>query len=144
MRRAVLCLSLGLSGCLPIAVAAMYGVSERAKEPAVCASRDECDAAWQKAIEWVAQRCAFKIRTQTESLVETEGPQPAPSNDVACRLERIPGAEAGTAQLELTATCGNWYGCTPDALYLKAAFNDEMRAAIAAARAPVAPNAPPA
>jgi|SRR5215475_8604221 len=143
MRSAVLCVSLALSGCLPIAVASMCRVSERAKEPVVCATQDECDVAWQKAIEWVVQRCAFKIRTQSESLVETEGPEPAPSNDVACRLERIPSEEAGSAQLQLTATCGNWYGCTPDTLYLRAAFNDEMRAAIAASRAPVATNAPP-
>lgn len=138
MREAVLCLCLGLSGCLPIAVASWSRLCDRAKEPVVCANRDECDAAWQKAIEWVSQRCAFKIRTQTESLVETEGPAPAPSNDVACRLERISGAEAGSAQLELTARCGNWYGCTPEPLYLRAAFHEEMRAAIASARVPPA------
>ena len=138
MRRAALCLSLGLAGCLPVTAVLWSQLSERAKEPVVCAARDECDVAWQKAVAWVSQRCAFKIRTQTDSLVETEGPAPAPSTDVACRVDRIPAGEGGSAQLEITARCGNWFGCTPEPLYLRAAFHDEMRAAIAAARAPAA------
>lgn len=136
MRRALLCLSVALTGCLPIAAALWSRLDERAKEPVECASPAECEIAWQKATEWVAQRCAFKIRTETESLVETDGPLAAPSNAVACRLERIPAGETGSAQLELTASCGNWFGCTPEPLYLRAAFHDEMRAAIAAARPP--------
>ena len=139
MRGATLGLCLGLAGCLPIAVASWSHLSERAEEPVACATKDECDAAWQKAIEWVSQRCAFKIQTQTESLVETEGPSAAPSNDVACRLERVPTGDAGSAQLEITARCGNYFGCVPEPLYLRAAFHDEMRAAIAAARTPAPP-----
>jgi hypothetical protein len=138
MQRALLCLSLGLAGCLPVAAALWSQLSERAEKPVACATQDECDAAWRKATEWVSQRCAFKIRTETESLVETDGPLPAPSNAVACRLDRIPSGEAGSAQLEITARCGNWFGCTPDPLYLRAAFHDEMRATIAAAHAPPA------
>jgi hypothetical protein len=136
MRGATLGLCLGLAGCLPITVASWCQLSERAKEPVACATRDECDVAWQKAIEWVSKRCAFKIQTQTEDLVVTEGPLPAPSNDVACRLDRVPAAEADSAQIEITARCGNYFGCIPEPLYLRAAFHEEMRAAIAAARLP--------
>jgi len=136
LRAATLCACLGLAGCLPIAVALSYQVSDSANEPVVCATKDECDASWQKAVEWVSNRCAFKIQTQTENLVETEGPLPGPNNDVACRLERVPTGESGSAQLEITARCGNYFGCIPEPLYLRAAFHDEMRAAIAAARTP--------
>jgi hypothetical protein len=132
-------LSLGLAGCLPITAALWCQLSESANTPVACATKDECDASWQKAIEWVSNRCAFKIKTQTESLVETEGPLPAPSNDVACRLDRISTGEAGAAQLEITAQCGNYFGCVPESLYLRAVFHDEMRAVIEAARAPAAP-----
>jgi hypothetical protein len=140
MRAATLCLCLGLPGCLPITAALWSQLSDRAKEPVTCATKDECDAAWQKAIEWVSQRCAFRIQTQTETLVETEGPQPWPSNDVACRLDRV-STGAGATQLEITARCGNYFGCVPEPLYLRAAFHDEMRAAITAARTPAVPKA---
>jgi hypothetical protein len=133
---ATLCLCLGLAGCLPIAAALWSDLSERAKEPVACETKDECDASWHKAIDWVSQRCAFKIQTQTEDLVETEGPLPGPSNDVACRLDRVSTGEAGSAQLEITARCGNYFGCIPEPLYLRAAFHDEMRAFIARARMP--------
>jgi hypothetical protein len=136
MRAATLCLCFGLAGCLPITAALWSQLSERANEPVACATKDECDVSWQKAIEWVSERCAFKIQTQTEDLVETEGPLPAPSNDVACRLDRVSTGEAGSAQFEITARCGNFFGCVPEPLYLRAAFHDEMRAAIAAARMP--------
>ena len=139
MRGATLCLCLGLAGCLPITAALWSQLSARAEEPVACATNDECDLAWQKAIEWVSKRCAFKIQTQTEDLVETEGPLPAPSNDVACRLDRVPTGEAGSARLEITARCGNYFGCIPEPLYLRAAFHDEMRAAIAAGRMPAEP-----
>jgi hypothetical protein len=141
MRAATLGLCLGLTGCVPIAVALWSQLDESANAPVACATKAECDASWQKAIEWVTQRCAFKIQTQTDALVETEGPLPAPSNDVACRLERVATDEAGSARLEITARCGNYFGCIPEPLYLRAAFHDEMRAAIAAARTPA--SAPP-
>jgi hypothetical protein len=133
---------LGLASCLPITVASWSELAARAKEPVACATQDECDVAWQKAIEWVSDRCAFKIQTQTESLVETGGPLPGPSNDVACRLDRIPTGDSGSAQLEITARCGNYFGCIPEPLYLRAAFHEEMRAAIAAARMPAGPPPP--
>jgi hypothetical protein len=138
MRSAVLVLCLGLAGCLAIAVPLRLDVASRAARPAVCVTREECDAAWAKAVEWVSQRCAFKIQTQTNELVETAGPSDAPSTDVACRLDRVPDpeAEAGTARLELTPRCGNWFECDPERTYLQAAFNDEMRAAITAGREP--------
>ena len=99
MRAATLCLCLGLAGCLPITAALWSQLSESANAPVTCATKEECDASWQKAVEWVANRCAFKIQTQTENLVETEGPLPGPSNDVACRLDRVSTSETGGAQL---------------------------------------------
>jgi len=88
--------------------------------------------AWSEAIEWVSQRCAFPINKQTQSeyMVETEGPLGAPSNAVACRLQRNLGVQPGTEQIELTARCGNWFDCTPELMYFRAAFNDQMRSAI--------------
>ncbi|HXZ86306.1 MAG TPA: hypothetical protein VEI82_12535 [Myxococcota bacterium] len=142
MRRLGLLLYLALSGCLPMVVPGRLDVARRAERPAVCESRQECDAVWPKAVDWVAHRCAFDIKTQTDSLVETEGPAGAPSTDVACRLERAPAHEAGQSQLELTASCGNWFECLPERDYFLAAFNDDMRAAIEASRAPATPPAP--
>jgi hypothetical protein len=138
-RAAALSLCLGLAGCLPITAALWCQLSESAAAPVACATKDECDASWQKAVEFVSNRCAFKIKTLTENLVETEGPLPGPSNEVACRLDRVSTGEAGSAQLEITVQCGNYFGCIPEPLYLRAAFHDEMRAAIEAARVPAGP-----
>jgi hypothetical protein len=134
MRAAVVVLCLALAGCLPVAVAARLGVAARAREPAVCSSAEECDAAWATGVAWVSQHCAFEIKTRTDRLVETDGPLAAPDTDVACRLERVALPEAGAARLELTPSCGSWFDCSPERVYLVARFNDDMRAAIAAGR----------
>ena len=129
-RALVLCLA--LSGCLTAAVPARLAVQSRAAHPAVCASKAECDTAWSEAIEWVSQRCAFPIKKATQSpyMVETEGPLGAPSNAVACRLQRNLGIQPGTEQIELTPSCGNWFDCSPERVYFQAAFNDQLRTAI--------------
>lgn len=131
-----LCSALALASCLPIALVARLGVESRAREPAVCASAAECDAAWTRAVDWVAQHCAFEVRTRTDSLVQTEGPRAAPDTAVACRVERVPFQDSDAARLELTPSCGNWFECEPERDYLQAKFNDDMRAAIHARREP--------
>jgi hypothetical protein len=113
-----------------MAIPARLDVHSRAERVPVCESKAQCDTAWNEAIEWVSQRCAFPIKTQTETLVETEGPLGAPSTALACRLERVAGHDSGTEQLELNASCGNWFDCTPELVYFQAAFNDQMRSAI--------------
>jgi len=123
------CLGLVLAGCLPIAVTSRLDIAEEARQSAVCANAEACDAAWARAVDWVGANCAFPIQTHTDVLVETEGPLGAPSTDVACKLERVPVAEAG-ARLELTPSCGNWFQCDPERDYLRARFNGEMRAAM--------------
>jgi hypothetical protein len=119
---------LALAGCLPIAVTNRFDVAEQARQAAVCASPEACDAAWARAVDWVSSNCAFRIQTQSDVLVQTEGPLGAPNTDVACRLERVPVAEG--ARLELTPSCGNWFECDPERDYFKAKFNGDMRAAI--------------
>jgi hypothetical protein len=113
-----------------MAIPARLDVQRRAERPAVCTPKAECDTAWSEAIEWVSQRCAFPIKTRTETLVETEGPDGAPSNAVACHLERVAGPDPGSEQIELNASCGNWFDCSPELMYFQAAFNDQMRSAI--------------
>jgi hypothetical protein len=131
-----LCLVLTLASCLPIAVSARLGVEARAKDPAVCSGPEECDAVWAKAADWVAQHCAFKIQTRTDSVVQTEGPLGAPNTDVACLLQRVPFSDVGAARLELSPSCGNWFECDPERDYLQAKFNDDMRAATRAGQEP--------
>lgn len=111
-------------------VPARVDVHARAERVPVCESKAECDTAWNEAVEWVSQRCAFPIKTRTETLVETEGPPGAPDTSLACHLERVAGDDPGTEQLELNASCGNWFDCTPELVYFQAAFNDQMRSAI--------------
>lgn len=134
MRATALGLCLALGGCLPIALVGRFDVASRAENRATCGSSAECDAAWADAVHWVAQRCAFNIRTQTDTVVETEGPLGAPSTAVACRVERNAPPEGGT-QLVFAASCGNWFDCLPELDYLQAAFNDDMRAGIEGRRA---------
>jgi len=135
MRARVLGLCLVLTGCLPLALVARFDVASRAENRATCASSAECEAAWADAAQWVAQRCAFDIRTHTDTLIETEGPIGAPSTSVACRVERVTPAEGGS-QLVFSASCGNWFQCLPELDYLQAAFNDDIRSGIEARRAP--------
>lgn len=124
------CLGLvfALASCLPIAWTARLDVESRAREPAVCSGAEECNAVWARAVDWVAQHCAFEIQTRSDSVIETNGPLAAPSTDVACRIDRVPLPDSGAARLELTPSCGNWFQCEPERDYLQAKFNDDMRA----------------
>ena len=137
VRGPALALCLCLASCLPISLVGRFDVADRAANRPVCATAAECDAAWASAVDWVGQHCAFKIQTRTDLLVETEGPLGAPNTDVACRVERTPTPEAGSARLELFPSCGSWFDCNPEIVYLEAKFNDDVRAAITASRQPV-------
>ena len=121
-----LALCVALAGCLPMAVPARLDVQRRAARTPTCDSKGECYTAWNEAIEWVSQRCAFPIKSESQFLVETDGPGRWPSTSIACRLQRNLAIAPGTEEIQLTPTCGNWVDCTPELVYFQAAFNDQI------------------
>jgi hypothetical protein len=76
-----------------------------------CTSKDDCDAKWGRAVQWIGANSHWRIRLMNDTLLETFD-----SSDTfpAYRLTRIPdGKGGGTIQVE--AGCGNVvFGCQPD------------------------------
>lgn len=58
--------ALGLAGCL---------TTQQAEQPPIpsikCTQGQDCDAKWSRAVTWVSQNSAYKIQTQTDSLIQT-------------------------------------------------------------------------
>ena len=141
--RVVACLSVAglILGCLtPEEQAARAAqrddLAMRANAPLICTSKDECEAAWGRAVAWVSQDCGWKIRTQTDYVIETEGPSETSPSLLACRINRVP-LDAKSARFDLTVACGYKYSSCYDEITLKKArFGETIRKLPATLRRP--------
>jgi len=103
-----------------------------------CASKDECDAKWGRALAWVSQNSSFKIRLASDLLITTEGP----IDEFGYRslssfiINRIPEG-GGVYRIEFSSACVSTPSCAPSHDELLASFGayvdpDASRAAVAA------------
>ena len=131
MRRACLTAAVlvASAGCMTAEQRAAY--QQSASRQLVCDGKDQCDIAWGRAVAWISMNCRFKIHTQTDLVVETEGPLPSPSTDIACRANRVPLGH-DRAEIDFAASCGNIFGCVPDVLEVRARFSDSIAAVLTA------------
>lgn len=89
-----------------------------------CTSTRQCQAAWSAARNWVTNTCGMKIQTMTETYIETYN-SPETSTDLACRVTIDPDPRGGYT-LSIAVSCGNLFGCVPDAHKAALAFNDTV------------------
>jgi len=94
--------------------------SDKGPMQLVCDGKDECEAAWGRALIWVTENCPYAIQTQTDSLITTAGPA-AYRPELACRVTRAPMGK-GKARLLFGAACGNILACQPSPEEAHASF----------------------
>ena len=135
---AVVVAALHLTACLSYdqmaeRSAAQQRLRVRANVPVICQSREECEVAWGRAVAWVSSTCGWKVKNQTDYLIETEGPIKGEAQ-VACRVNRVP-LDATRARFELVASCGEAWVCDDRILAAEADFADTINAFIKSIRA---------
>jgi hypothetical protein len=110
-----------------------------------CTAGADCNAKWNAAQVWVATRAGWKLQTVTDSVIQTFGPSTRAevSTRLAVQVIRTP---LGGDRFAIVATisCGNPFGCTPDAAPMQLDFNRTVSAAKAGTAPVAAPMATPA
>jgi hypothetical protein len=98
----------GMAGAL-----AMGGCASKQPADATlsCQNQKDCAAKWSRALVWVARRSAWRIQTQSDSVIQTFGPV-----DVDARtgytVTKTTNLD-GSGVIEFSAACGNAFRCTP-------------------------------
>lgn len=89
-----------------------------------CSTQRQCEAAWSAARNWVTSNCGMKIQTMTDSYIETYN---SIDTSLACRVTKDPEPSGGYS-LSIAVSCGNMFGCVPDAHDAALSFNREVSA----------------
>lgn len=117
-----LALSVLLTGCASMQAQQMARVDEFQRTIPVCVGEQQCRMAWAYARNWVIQNCGMKIQNITDTYIETFGSHTAA---LACRVVGEPRGPDSWA-IVMNASCGNIFGCVPDAWQSALRFNREV------------------
>src|SRR5713226_5379780 len=82
-----------------------------AAQQVTCSSKDDCELKWARATKWLQDNSHWKLRTVTETLLTTEGP----NGEVftAYEVSKFPMGN-GTYEIQFKAGCSNkGLGCHP-------------------------------
>jgi hypothetical protein len=78
----------------------------------ICKQGADCDLKWSRAITWVSENAAYKIQTQTDSLIQTFGPIEYKTG-LAITVNRLM-LKPGVYQIDARMGCANSIGCFPE------------------------------
>lgn len=106
-------------GCAGMTPQQQETYSSTANTPLYCQGGEDCEVKWGAALQWILQNSYWKVRTQSESLIQTEGP--LDTVYLAYQVQKIP---IGNNRYEITMNlgCGNPFTCVPNPLQAKADF----------------------
>jgi hypothetical protein len=114
---------LQLGGCATMTPEQRAALQANASRRIFCVKGDDCDTKWGRAVAWVSRNSAWKIQTQTDSLIQTFGPSTRGNSTAsAFVVNKVPIGD-GRHEIAMNSACGNIFGCIPDAIALKAHFN---------------------
>ncbi|MGH6879770.1 MAG: S1C family serine protease [Hypericibacter sp.] len=90
-----------------------------------CVEGTDCGVKWGRALQWVTDHSAFKLRIANDSIITTEGPisDGVYSVDSAMTINKVPRGD-GTSEILFKSGCGNVFGCVPTHEMLLANFAD--------------------
>jgi hypothetical protein len=98
---------------------------QTATTPLIC-NTDECALWWQRAHDWVTQHSEYKLRSATDSLIETAGPAGG-SSKLAYEITKTSNDD-GTSTIGFAAHCDSMIGgCRPDPWRAAADFKQYVR-----------------
>jgi hypothetical protein len=106
---------------------------QQATAPLTCTNKAECDAWWQRAQVWVSNHATYKMRTVTDSIIQTDGPSGG-KRALAYQITKTPNNN-GSATVGFSAHCDNMFGCEPNPWKAGADFKQFVRTGSAPADA---------
>ncbi len=123
MRKLYFCFFIGiitLTSCASKEQQAFW--QQSAARTPTCEGKDDSNAMWARAVEWVQDNSAYRFQIQSENLIQTAGPN-KDSVQSAISITKRPLGN-GNALLNFQSGCDNMFGCQPSAVALKASFNN--------------------
>lgn len=131
----VLGLSIALAGCASVQEQQSANRALFEETIPVCRGEASCKMGWAVARNWVIQNCGMKIQNITDTYIETYG---STSTALACRVMGEPRGADSWAMV-IRTSCGNLFGCVPNAMESAIRFNREVGLAIAQAEIQATP-----
>jgi len=112
-----------LSGCVNASSA-----PEVKADPITCSAKVECDAKWSRAVSWVAQNSAYKIKTTSDYLIQTYGPE-LHETDAAFTVTRL-ATTGGVYEITFNGGCAVSFplSCSPTINNSRIAFANFVNA----------------
>lgn len=110
-----------MGGCSTMTPEQKVALEQNAARPVICSKGDDCDVKWGRALSWVLKNSSWKIQSQSDNLIQTFTPINA-SAASGFIVNKVPLGN-GQFQIVMTSGCDNFLGCIPDAITLKASFN---------------------
>ena len=117
MRRWILLSILCLAGCASTAPDARV---------ITCVAGADCDAKWSRAMQWLQSNSSWKVRSQTDTSVITEGP--LDTAKPAFEVTKVSSDDGRTFQISMRAWCET-VNCDDVVRRLRRSFNDTVLAA---------------
>jgi hypothetical protein len=112
MRSACFYFFIGLA-VIPLAGCVSTAAQPEEPIPAItCKQGADCDLKWSRAITWVSENAAYKIQTQTDSLIQTFGPLDYQTG-LAITVNRLM-LKPGVYEIDARMGCANSIGCFPE------------------------------
>ncbi|HVE71803.1 MAG TPA: hypothetical protein VNI54_10575 [Thermoanaerobaculia bacterium] len=91
----------------------------------VCTAGADCDARWSRAMDWLQANSSWKVRTQSDTMVVTEGPDDTAKP--AFEVTKV-AQDDGTYRISMKAWCDK-ANCDRLVRKLHRSFNDAVIAA---------------
>lgn len=91
-----------------------------------CVAGADCDAKWSRAMQWLQQNSSWKVRSQTDTSVITEGP--LDTAKPAFEVTKVASDDGRTSRISMRAWCET-ANCDDLVLRLRRSFNDAVLAA---------------
>lgn len=93
-----------------------------AAQQVTCSSKDDCELKWARATKWLQDNSAWKLRTVTDNVLTTEGPNGEVTT--AYEVTKFP-LGGGTYEIQFKAGCVNQgLGCHPSIGKATASFKN--------------------
>lgn len=98
-------------------------LEQQAKRPVTCKAGKDCEEKWNRAIQWVSQNSAKKIKTLSERMIQTYGVRLDKSRISYPAFTIIKYSTGnGDYTVDYSSACDDVIDCRPSGLELKAAF----------------------
>jgi hypothetical protein len=87
-----------------------------------CKAGPDCEAKWSRAVSWVTTNSAYKIKIQTDQIIQTMGP--SNSSPLPAYTVTKVATSGGAYEITFDGGCDNWIGCVPKIPAARAQFAD--------------------